>query len=81
MEAWAQEGSVMRLAAVALLALLSGCATPVIMLKNETTGQVARCGGGTTGFMAGGMIGQSIEKDSDERCARDFEAQGFKRLR
>jgi len=49
------------------------------MLKNDKTGQIARCGGGTTGSVAGGAIGYSIEKDSDEKCARDYEAQGFRR--
>jgi len=62
-----------------LIAALSGCATPVIMLKNDRTGQVARCGGGTTGFMAGGLIGQSIEKNSDAACVHDYEALGFRR--
>lgn len=50
------------------------------MLKNDRTVQIARCGGGTTGFVAGGLIGQSIEKDSDDRCVRDYESQGFRRL-
>lgn len=59
---------------------LAGCATPVVMLKNDKTGQIARCGGGTAGSMAGGLIGHSIEKDSDARCIRDYEAQGFRRL-
>lgn len=58
---------------------LAGCATPAVMLKNETNGQIARCGGGSTGSMAGGVIGYNIEKANDEKCVRDFEAQGFKR--
>jgi hypothetical protein len=49
------------------------------MLKNENTGQIARCGGGAAGSISGGLIGYNIEKDSDDRCVRDFEAQGFKR--
>ena len=60
---------------------LVGCATPVIMLKNESTGQIARCGGGTGGSTAAGLIGYNIEKDSDEQCAKDFEARGFTRVR
>ncbi len=63
------------------LAMLAGCATPTVMLKNEKTGQIARCGGGTTGSMAGGLIGYNIEKSNDEQCVRDYEAQGFKRMR
>ena len=58
---------------------LAGCATPAVVLKNETNGQIVRCGGGATGSMAGGLIGYNIEKDNDEKCVRDFEAQGFKR--
>jgi hypothetical protein len=49
------------------------------MLKNDQTGQIARCGGGTAGSVAGGLIGYSIEKDSDAKCIRDYEAQGFRR--
>jgi uncharacterized membrane protein YeaQ/YmgE (transglycosylase-associated protein family) len=62
-----------------VLASLAGCATPVVMLKNEQTGQIARCGGGTAGSVAGGLIGYSIEKDGDAKCVRDYEAQGFRR--
>ena len=62
-----------------VLASLAGCTTPVVMLKNDQTGQVARCGGGTAGSVAGGLIGYSIEKDSDANCVRDFEAKGFRR--
>jgi lambda repressor-like predicted transcriptional regulator len=47
--------------------------------KERTKNQVARCGGGTAGSVAGGLIGYSIEKDSDANCVRDFEAKGFKR--
>lgn len=60
--------------------LIAGCATPVVMLKNESNGQIARCGGGTGGSTAGGLIGYNIEKNSDEKCVRDFEAQGFRRI-
>ena len=56
------------------------CATPVIMLKNEVTGQVARCGGDVSSSLAGGAMGYSIQRDNDEQCARDYEALGFKRL-
>ncbi len=66
--------------AAAIGAAIAGCATPVIMLKNDSTGQIARCGGGTGGFTGGGLIGQSFEKQADEQCARDYEARGFKRL-
>ncbi len=68
------------MSAVFLVLALQGCATPVVMLKNDATGQVARCGGGVTGSMAGGLIGHTIEKSYDEDCVRDFEARGFKRV-
>ena len=61
-----------------LLASLAGCATPVVMLKNDQTGQLARCGGGMAGSVAGGLIGYSIEKNNDEKCVRDYEAHGFR---
>ena len=67
------------LGSLLVLTILAGCATPVVMLKNEQTGQLARCGGGTVGSVAGGAIGYSIEKNSDARCVRDYESQGFRR--
>lgn len=57
--------------------VLASCATPVVTLKNEATGQVARCGGGVTGSIAGGLIGHNIEIASDENCVRDYESRGF----
>lgn len=71
----------MRMAILLAFMALTGCATPVVMLKNEASGQVARCGGGSAGSIAGGYIGYSIQVDDDERCVRDFEAAGFKRIR
>ena len=65
-------------AAMLLIAVfVSGCATPVLMLKNEKTGQIVRCGGGVGGSMAGGLIGYNIQKKSDKACAKDFESRGF----
>lgn len=58
-------------------AFVSGCATPVLMLKNEKTGQIARCGGEVGGSMAGGLIGYNIQKKSDKACVKDYEAKGF----
>jgi hypothetical protein len=57
-----------------------GCATPSIVLKNETTGQIVRCGGDATGSMVGGLIGYNIQKDADGSCVRAYETQGFKRV-
>ena len=63
-----------------LAVVLAGCATPVVMLKNDATGQVVRCGGERSGSLMGGAIGYSLQKEDAEMCVRDFEAQGFKRL-
>lgn len=60
---------------------IAGCATPVVMLRHDPTGQIARCGGGMGGSMAFGYVGYTIEQSNDERCVRDYEAQGFKRIR
>ncbi len=65
--------------ALLLAAGITGCATPAVILKNDSTGQVARCGGDASGSMAGGVIGYNIQKGNDEKCVRDYEAQGFKR--
>jgi hypothetical protein len=65
---------------ILIIVSLTGCATPVVMLQHAATGQVARCGGGTAGSMAGGLIGYNIERSGDERCVKDYEAKGFKRL-
>ncbi len=62
-------------AALVLLVMLAACATPVILLRNETTGEMARCGGNTIGSMEG----RSTEQASDEACVRDYEAKGFRR--
>ena len=67
-------------ASIAIASVLTGCATPVVMLRHGPTGQVARCGGGMGGSMAFGYVGYSIEQSNDERCVRDYEAQGFKRI-
>jgi hypothetical protein len=50
------------------------------MLKNDATGQIARYGGDTTSSIAGGLIGYSIQKSSDQDCVQDYQAQGFKRI-
>jgi len=58
-----------------MLGMLAGCATPVILLKNDSTGEMARCGGNTIGSMEG----RSTEQASDEACVREYEAKGFRR--
>ncbi|HZL59770.1 MAG TPA: hypothetical protein VFC38_08710 [Stellaceae bacterium] len=56
---------------------LAGCATPITILKNPTTGETVRCGGGTAGSAAGGMLGYSIEQSHDAECVRNYRANGF----
>lgn len=58
--------------------MLAGCATPVTMLKNPKSGQVARCGGEVSGSMAGGMIGYDMQKKQADKCVSQYKAQGFK---
>jgi hypothetical protein len=48
-----------------------------MMLRNPTTGQVVTCGGNTGSSVAGGMVGYSLQKASDERCVASHRAQGF----
>lgn len=63
-----------------LTLMATGCTTPATMLKNDATGQVMRCGGDTTASIAGGLIGYTIQKNSDDKCVQDYEAQGFRRI-
>lgn len=65
---------------IACAFLISGCATPAVTLKSETTGQIVRCGGDSSGSMAGGMIGYNIQKTNDEACVSDYESKGFKQI-
>ncbi len=66
---------------IAIGFMMSGCATPETMLRNETTGQVVRCGGDRSGAIMGGLIGYSLREDDASKCVRDYESQGFKRVR
>lgn len=71
-----------RLAVLAFtsVAAAAGCATPVTMLKKEDTGQIARCGGDASASIAGGLIGYSIQRGSDDNCVKDYQSQGFRRI-
>ncbi len=60
------------------LFLLTACATPQTILRDEKTGQTVVCGGGTAGSIAGGMIGYSIQKDNDATCIKDYKKVGYK---
>jgi hypothetical protein len=57
--------------------IIIGCTTPKTVLKNESTGQVAICGGSAVGSMSGGVIGYHIEKSNDSDCVSDYTAEGF----
>jgi hypothetical protein len=62
---------------LAAVLILAGCATPVTILKNPTTGETVRCGGGSAGSAAGGLLGYSIEKSKDDDCVKNYQANGF----
>jgi len=68
------------LAAFAIV--LTACATtPAVMLKNDATGQIARCGGNTTSFGGpDGPLAYQLREADDEQCIKDYEAQGFHRI-
>ena len=70
--------SALRLLSLSALLALAACATPRVTLKHPKTGQVAVCGGSTSGSLLGGYIGHQVEKRSDADCIRRYEAQGFK---
>lgn len=59
-----------------LLLVLSGCATPVTMLKNAD-GDVVSCGGGVAGSLTGGLIGYTIQEGHDKDCTDLYRAQGY----
>jgi hypothetical protein len=65
----------------AVAAVLSACTTPSTMLRNPQTGQVVTCGGNTGSSLAGGMIGYSIQRSTDESCVANYLEQGFVRVR
>ncbi len=68
-------GGAPRACVILFLAILAGCATPVVMLKNDATGELARCGG----TRIGEGQGLTPEEASTEFCVRQYEAQGYRR--
>lgn len=64
-----------------LCAGVAGCATPVIILKNPQTGQVATCGGGVGGSLLGGVAGYNIEQSIDRKCQARYMSAGYERVR
>lgn len=69
----------MRSALILAALFLSSCATPVFILKNPATGQVATCGGGVMGSLLGGMAGYTIEESVDGHCAARYMAAGYEK--
>jgi hypothetical protein len=61
--------------------LLCACTTPKTILKNESTGQIAICGGTANGSFAGGIIGYHVQKANDEDCVNDYKSEGFSILK
>ncbi len=61
---------------ISIVLLLSGCATPVTILKGKT-GEVVNCGGGTAGSF-GGLVGYAIQESHDKECVDAYKAQGYK---
>lgn len=62
-----------------LLLVLSGCATPVTMLKNKQ-GEVVSCGGGVAGSIAGGLYGYTLQESHDKDCVNLYRAEGYSPL-
>ena len=56
---------------------ITGCATPFVTLHNDKTGDTQTCGGGTAGSIAGGMIGYSMQRNSDNECIAALKAKGY----
>lgn len=57
--------------------LLSGCTTPVTVLKNNRTGDIVTCGGETSGSLAGGAIGYNMQKSKADKCVGVHKAKGY----
>lgn len=64
---------------IVLLLLLASCTTPKSVLTNPETGQVATCGGNTSGSIMLGAVGYYMQKSDDAKCEADYLEQGFKR--
>jgi len=75
-------GPMKTLTLAAFAIVLTACATtPAVMLKNDATGQIARCGGNTTNLGApDGPLAYQLREADDEQCIKDYEAQGFHRI-
>ena len=65
------------LAIVILILILTGCATPVTVLKNPKIDQAVACGGGITPSILLGVAGYNIQEKSDADCVEKYKEQGF----
>lgn len=66
----------MRIIACIALIALTACTTPETVLKNDDTGQVARCGGN----VAYAGILYPFMRAADNTCVQDYQGQGFKKI-
>ena len=57
--------------------LLPGCSTPSTTLRSPRTGQVVTCGGNVSSSLAGGYVGYSMQRSSDQRCVAEYSRLGF----
>jgi len=62
---------------ISILLFVGGCATQSTFLKNNSTGQVAECGGDRSGSMMFGAIGYAIQQSDAEDCVNRYLDQGF----
>lgn len=62
-----------KLMIIMILVSLQACTTPETVLKNDKTGQVARCGGNVAyaGILYPFMVA------SDNNCVADYKNEGF----
>ncbi|HRQ13036.1 MAG TPA: hypothetical protein PK205_07005 [Promineifilum sp.] len=65
------------LSIIGMVAMLCGCATQEVILRNAS-GETVRCGGNVEGSIAGGMIGYAVQAELDKQCAEDAEKRGYR---
>ena len=62
---------------LALVLMLTACATPVTTLKAKDGSEV-KCGGSMAGSLSGGLLGYAINKQMDADCVAKAKAAGAK---
>lgn len=63
----------MKFLSFTFILLMTACTTPQTVLKNDKTGQVARCGGN----VAYAGILYPFMRAADNDCVADYKSQGF----